>query len=186
MSQSEDIISKRMNDVIDETHQAPDRSAVILATAEIDQTLRELLEAYFLGPSATSKKYGFSLFGPDEPAGSFSARIELSFRAGLVSEWCQKEAHLLRRIRNEFAHKTLGYSFKSSPVRELVQALDVPVQLKAKAEKGDYPRGYWSNLRNLFAVSAGIVLAEVVCARLNVTDGKVVVPTLRTNKVNFY
>jgi DNA-binding MltR family transcriptional regulator len=186
MTQLSDSVTHRVNEVLDESYRAPDRSAVILATAEIDQTLRELLEAYFIAPSKTSKKYGFSLFGPDEPGGSFSSRIELCYRSGLISEWCQREAHILRKIRNEFAHKTLGYTFNSSPARELIQALDAPAQLKAKAKKGDYARGYWGKPRNLFAISAGMVLTEIVCAKLNVLDGETLVPVPRTNTPRFY
>ena len=165
-----DALNARIEAVKLEVETESDRAAVILAVAEIDQSLRYLLESFFVAPSATSKKYGFSLFGPDEPAGTLSARIEFAYRCGLIPAWCQQEAHLIRRIRNEFAHKTIGYSFSSSPARDLLAALQVPKHTRASAQKGDFPRNYWSKPKNLFALSAIAVVSEIVCAHSNVLD----------------
>jgi uncharacterized protein (TIGR03067 family) len=107
----------RIEAVATEVEAESERAAVTLAVAEIDQALRDLLESFVLPPSAASKKYGLTLFGQDEPAGTLSARIELAYRLGLIPAWCQRDAHVLRRVRNEFAHKTLGYTFASSPPR---------------------------------------------------------------------
>lgn len=112
-------LNRRLETALEELQRESDRAAVILATAEIDQALRELLEAFFLPPSATSKKYGFTLFSPDAVAGTLSARIELAYRSGLIPNWCQYEAHVIRKIRNEFAHRTAGYSFAQSPAATL-------------------------------------------------------------------
>ena len=177
--------SDRLNAVMDEVHSESDRASVILGLAEIDQVLRGLLEAFFLAPSQSSKKYGFTLFGPDEPAGTLSARIELSYRAGLIPEWCQKEAHILRRIRNEFAHKSLGHSFNSSPTRELVQSLALAAELQATTSSEEFRDDFWSNPKNLFAVSVGMVTAEIVCAHQNVLDGNVRRPEACVRGVSF-
>ena len=165
------IRNERINAVMDEMDKESDRACVILALAEIDQVLRDLLEAFFIPPSQSSKKYGLTLFGPDEPAGTLSARIELSYRSGLIPEWCQKEAHILRRIRNDFAHKPLGHTFASSPTRELVQSLALPAALQAHTTEQEFQADFWSDPKNVFSVSAGMVAAEVVCAHQNVVDG---------------
>ena len=188
MSQSTEVSqnrSDRLNAVMDELHSESDRASVILGIAEIDHALRDLLEAFFVAPSQSSKKYGFTLFGPDEPAGTLSARIELSYRAGLIPEWCQREAHILRRIRNEFAHKSLGHTFNSSPTRELVQSLSLAAELQANTSTEDFPDDFWSNPKNLFALSAGMVTAEIVCAHQNVLDGNTRRPEACIRGVSF-
>ena len=93
-----DKLNFRIEAVATEVEAESDRSAVILmAVAEIDQALRDLLDSFVLPPSAASKKYGFTLFGQDELAGTLSARIELAYRLGLIPAWCQRETHVLRR-----------------------------------------------------------------------------------------
>ncbi len=163
-------LNLRIEAVASEVEGESERAAVILGVAEIDQALRDLLESFFLPPSAASKKYGFTLFGQDEPAGTLSARIELAYRAGLIPAWCQREAHVLRRIRNEFAHKTLAYTLASSPARELLLTLEMPKRTQAAAKRGEFPRNYWKKPKNLFAVSALAVVAEIVSAHSNVLD----------------
>jgi DNA-binding MltR family transcriptional regulator len=165
-----DKLNFRIEAVATEVEAESDRSAVILAVAEIDQALRDLLDSFVLPPSAASKKYGFTLFGQDEPAGTLSARIELAYRLGLIPAWCQRETHVLRRIRNEFAHKTFGYTFASSPASELLLTLEIPKRTRAAAKRGDFSRNYWQKPKNLFAISALAVVAEVVSAHCNVLD----------------
>ena len=188
MSESIDVAAlrtTRINAVLDEVHSESERASVILASAEMDRALRALLEEFFLPPNQCSGKYGFTLFGPEEPAGTLSARIELSYRAGLIPEWCQKEAHILRRVRNEFAHQSLGYSFASSPTRELMSSLSIAGQLQAHATKADFPLEYWQDPKNVFAITAGFVIAEIDCAYLNLLEGNPKKPELCQRGLNF-
>jgi hypothetical protein len=165
-------LSRRLGTAQEEVRRESDRAAVILAAAEIDQALRELLEAFVLPPSATSKKYGFTLLSPDGAAGTLSARIELAFRLGLIPNWCQYEAHVIRKIRNEFAHRTGGYSFAQSPARDLIAQLKIPPLIRAGSKKGDFPRGFWKKPKNSFGVAAMCVVAEVICGHSNLIDHK--------------
>src|SRR5437899_2802276 len=96
--------TRDINDVLEAVGCENPRAAAIVLGAELDWALRDVLESYFLPANSVSQKYGLSLFGPDEAAGSFSARIELAYRAGLIPDWCQRELHLIRKVRNEFAH----------------------------------------------------------------------------------
>ena len=177
--------TQRLAALQDELEHESDRAAVVLATAELDEALRRLLLAFFLPPSATSKKYGFTLFGNDEAAGTLSARIELTYRLGLMPPWWQREAHLLRKIRNEFAHQSIGYSFTSSPARELVGQLEIPKKLMNTASKGAFPRNFWKKPKNHFTIAAMIVTTEVVTTHGNVQDGHLDRPKPCGRKVFF-
>ena len=44
------------------------------------------------------------LFRPEGPLGSFSARIDLAYALGLIGKKAARDLHLIRKIRNDFAH----------------------------------------------------------------------------------
>ena len=78
-----------------------DRAAVVLAAAKIDLTLRELLETAIL-PCTTRSD---DLFDGMGPLSSFSAKIDLSHRLGLIDSDLAHSIHTIRKLRNDFAHE---------------------------------------------------------------------------------
>jgi hypothetical protein len=97
-----------------------DRAAVILASAMIDESLKELLEA-FLVPCSTSEDPIFD--GSNAPLSTFSARIESAYRFGLISPSFAKCLHIVRKIRNSFAHDVAGCTFAAPAVSNRVNNL---------------------------------------------------------------
>lgn len=97
-----------------------DRAAVILGAARMDVALYDLLTARLL-PSPTSTD---ELFDGEAPLGSFSAKINMAYRLGLIEAAFARALHILRKIRNAFAHEvagcTLATGSHSNRVRELV------------------------------------------------------------------
>jgi hypothetical protein len=94
-----------------------DRACVILAAAMLEQTLETLLRAYLVPVGGADD----SLFGgPNAPLASFSSKIDMSHRIGLISVKMCRDLHLIRRIRNDFAHNVTGCSFESSSVRNRI------------------------------------------------------------------
>ncbi|MCG8060787.1 MAG: MltR family transcriptional regulator [Candidatus Thiodiazotropha endolucinida] len=63
------------------------------------------------------------LNGGNAPLGSFSARTNMAYCLGLITELEYKEIGYIRKIRNEFAHKVHGLSFKDQKVNDLCQNL---------------------------------------------------------------
>jgi len=49
--------------------------------------------------------------GANAPLGTFSARIELAYRIGEINATLARALHLIRKIRNDFAHNVSGCSF---------------------------------------------------------------------------
>jgi len=98
-----------------------ERSAVVLGASRADLILDELLKATMRRHPGGSD----NLFDVDRPLGSFSARIALAFRLGLIDEACEHALQMPRKIRNDFAHSTtrasLSESRHKSRVVELVR-----------------------------------------------------------------
>src|SRR5206468_5368147 len=77
-----------------------DRGAALVCAAFLEEDLKALLERYFTDvPKVVSR-----LLDQSGPLATFSAKIDLSFVSGLISEEMYRALHLLRRIRNSFAH----------------------------------------------------------------------------------
>jgi hypothetical protein len=90
------------------------RGGVLVGAAACDRFLELLLKA-FMAPSPTA---GDPLFDTERPLSSFSARIDLAFRLGLVEAGGARALHLLRRIRNSFAHETHAARLDAQPFRD--------------------------------------------------------------------
>jgi DNA-binding MltR family transcriptional regulator len=82
---------------------------------------------------------GFSLVeGFNAPFGTLSARIAACHAMGLISETEFREAEIVRKVRNEFAHK-VKMSFKDDRVRSLCANMKFSVPGEAS------PRGQFTS-----------------------------------------
>jgi hypothetical protein len=86
-----------------------DRGAAIIATAILEEHLLEAIQSRLERHAHTEKK----MFNNDGALCTFSARIDLGVLIGLYPELFQRKLHLIRRIRNNFAHSMQPVSFKS-------------------------------------------------------------------------
>jgi hypothetical protein len=96
-----------------------DRAAVILGAAKLDNLLYQILSR-FLMPSTSSRD---EFLEGDSPGGTFSARIMLVLRLGLIDAKLFKALTLIRRIRNSFAHECAGVSLESGAHKDRVREL---------------------------------------------------------------
>jgi hypothetical protein len=97
-----------------------DRACVILSASMLDQALETLLKAYLVPISSKEDDFLEGLYAP---ISSFSAKIDLSFRIGLISAKFCRDLHLIRKIRNEFAHNISGCNFNNETVHRRVLEL---------------------------------------------------------------
>ena len=97
-----------------------DRAAVILVASLFDNALGTYLCNVLL-PTTTATDELFD--APNAPLGSFSAKINLSYRIGLISQRFCRDLHLVRKIRNEFAHNIQGCTFETGTVRSRILEL---------------------------------------------------------------
>ena len=114
-----------------------DRAAVILGSAKLDYLLYQCLRKYLM-PNTGSQD---ELFDGDAPLSTFSAKINLTYRLGLIDSEFVRALHLIRRMSNIFAHETAGCKLDSGTQRDRIKELVSPFLLI---------EGY-NGLRELFA-----------------------------------
>lgn len=123
---------------LEELRRESDRGLPLVAVALIDDLLKETLRSFFVDGSPSAKKV---LDEGNSPLGTLSSRVEACRALGLIDEFEFAEIHLLRKIRNEFAHAKHGMSYADDKVRSLCFALksDIPRD-DAIPEDVDTPR----------------------------------------------
>lgn len=92
------------------------RPLVIVGASKIEHLLYEILTQYFLPKLAKSADQDELLEG-DRPLSSFSARIKMCRRLGLIDESLYIALERLRALRNHSAH-SLAFDVAKPPIRE--------------------------------------------------------------------
>ena len=125
-----------------EVKKESDRAAVILVASMLDNSLFELLKNHLV-PSASSSDDLFD--GANAPFSNFNAKIAASFRLGLISSKFCRDLHLIRKVRNTFAHNIHGCSFSDSAVKsrvlELYKSTDASIKERHRQLFPEGPRG---------------------------------------------
>ena len=109
--------------LLTESLEETDRAAVILLGAEIDELLRKILQKRILIQDNNDKSP--DVLSSMGALSSFSARIQVVYRLGLLDSLVAHDLHIIRKIRNLFAHRTHGLSFMSDEPRKLVQKFKI-------------------------------------------------------------
>src|SRR5690606_34318189 len=89
---------------IDEFVSESDRAAVVPGAAKLDDLLMRALIAFML-PSTRGED---ELFAQGKPLRSFGLKIDLAYRLGVITEQFRNALHLIRKLRNTFAHNLEG------------------------------------------------------------------------------
>ena len=88
-----------------------ERAAVVLGAARIDLQLEKALKKILRHhPDGMD-----NLFDADRPLGTFSAKISLSLRIGLLNQTFEHALQMVRKLRNDFAHSAEKISLSASP-----------------------------------------------------------------------
>jgi hypothetical protein len=90
------------------------RGAVLVGVARVDAALEHLLQAVMA--SAPSSRE--TLFLPDRPLGSIGAKVALAQRLGLIDPEAERVLHVLRKLRNAFAHSAESASLSDPAHRD--------------------------------------------------------------------
>ncbi len=104
-----------INQFMEDSH----RASVVLGAAKLDSLLGQLLSKYLIAHYTNEDP----LLNRDGPLSSFSSKIHIAYRLGLIDAEFAKALHLIRRIRNEFAHEVKDAQLNTSPHRELIRDL---------------------------------------------------------------
>lgn len=111
-----------MKIIQDEFDNQSDRGLAVLSVCFLDVMLESILERFFVQDETKTK----FLFDPEQPLGTFSAKIKITHALGLISDRESKELNTIRKIRNKFAHLISSISFDNSTIKDRCQNLLVP------------------------------------------------------------
>lgn len=103
------------SEFIREFQSETDRGAALVGAALLDRRLHSTLAAFFV-PGEISARL---LEGGTAPLGTFAARIKATFALGLISQHELHECELIRKVRNEFAHRVHGTTFSDPKISSL-------------------------------------------------------------------
>jgi hypothetical protein len=103
MTAHSDEALKQALALVQEIETQTDRGASIVGAAWVEEELKAAIQSFL----EQDKKASDRLFGRSGPLSSFSAKIDLSRLLSIVSPVIASDLHIVREIRNEFAHSVL-------------------------------------------------------------------------------
>lgn len=92
-----------------------DRAALIIGAVRIDIALERVLKSVMLHHPGGKDD---NLFDQERPLGTFSAKIDLAFRLGLIDGELEHAIHMVRKIRNDCAHSLDGDSLTTQKQKQ--------------------------------------------------------------------
>lgn len=119
------VTEKRKAAFIEEMNLQTDRGVAIVGVAWVEDEIALALESFLVSESNAWKR----LFEGTGPLATFSAKIDLARLLGLITEAIRSDLHIIRDIRNEFAHQVAHktdftkLSFSSAHLKDKCMAL---------------------------------------------------------------
>jgi hypothetical protein len=97
-----------------------ERGSAIVSAVLMDEVLENLIKAKLV---SSIKKEDELFVGAYAPLGSFSAKIDFAYRLGLISLRNQNSLHIIRQLRNDFAHSSTQETFESTRIKSKIREL---------------------------------------------------------------
>lgn len=113
-----------------------DRGCALFAASFIDEALATLLKASLV----SDNKRDQALFNGTALLTSFSSRILMSFYLGKLPAACRQDLEIIRRIRNEFAHRANSISFSDPAIASRCNELRFSLR-----DKNASPRAHFTS-----------------------------------------
>lgn len=99
-----------------------DRAIVVITAARLDYLLYCILQKYLVPNTSKTD----DLFENQGPGATFSNKIMLAYRLGLIDKDMTRSLNLVRRVRNDFAHEASGCSLDKGSHKDQVKVLIAP------------------------------------------------------------
>ncbi|MGP9802963.1 hypothetical protein [Rheinheimera sp. NSM] len=116
----DDPLTKTFKEFMEIIHDESDRGAVLVAASMIEDILGSLLKARLLPSLDKNDELFDNGYAPFE---SFSAKIDLAYRVGCINQHTRRSCHILRKIRNDYAHATNIKDFSHSGTQDRIREL---------------------------------------------------------------
>ncbi len=105
-------------DFLDDFNKETERGAALAAAAMIDDILQRVLDAFLIDNEGKKSL----MRGMNAPMGTLAAKTAALYAMGLISESEYADCGLIRKIRNEFAHK-VRMSFNDDDIKKMCAKL---------------------------------------------------------------
>jgi hypothetical protein len=138
--------SKQLFDVLNKSDEL---QCVLVSASFIDHCLASILRSHLVDGTTS-----LNLLQPGRALGEFTTRRQLCYCLGLITKGTSEDIGRIGRIRDLFAHKLFGMSFKHEEVVALCEGLHAEGFLE------ETNRNSWMQLdtRGRFSVAATIVV----------------------------
>jgi DNA-binding MltR family transcriptional regulator len=108
---------EQISSFLDELKTQTDRGVAIVAAAVLDELLALLIIERLVKLSSDRRDSLFKDRGPFSP---FSSKIEVAFALGVISSEARLALHLVRDIRNKFAHRIEALRFDDPAISQMI------------------------------------------------------------------
>jgi hypothetical protein len=128
---------ERDRETTDAIDRHDDRSAAILAASFLEDRLTRGIKARLIPDAKAQKKF---LEYPG-PISTFAAKIDLAYLMGILDPGTTQRLHVIREVRNIFAHELGEITFNGSQIEKLCKKLyriEALKWLKAQFEGEEY------------------------------------------------
>ena len=101
------------------------RGKIILGAAFLDEQLHQMLANFFIDETEETEAL-IANDGNETPLSSFSARTQSAYCLGLISKDERDDLVLIRRIRNECAHRLHDLTYDDAFIEKWCRELTIP------------------------------------------------------------
>jgi DNA-binding MltR family transcriptional regulator len=135
-----------------------DRGCALMAAEFLSTQLSELLRAHFVDDSKACDSVFKDANGS---LSTFFSRIEFAYLLGYVGPVARREMHLIRKIRNEFAHEFTPLSFTEDRISARCRELSAYVVLPDPSPRRTFVRSVMGLLAVVHARTAKVTHAKL-------------------------
>jgi len=107
------------------------RAAVIISAAFMEGWLRQLIANFMVDDSKAVDELLGAEDNVDRPLSSFSSRIRAAYCLGLISRDEYDDLHMVKKLRNRFAHGMHGLSVDDNAIVSWCNELKIPKKIFA-------------------------------------------------------
>lgn len=137
------------SEFLSEFQKETDRGAALVGAALLDDRLKQIIVSFLIEGKISSGL----LDDANAPLHSFSSRIKMAFCLGLISKEEYGNLEVIRKVRNEFAHRLHGLSFSNEEIIKLCRKLKFPT-------RSSMPLVWENSARHLYIIATCILAMD--------------------------
>jgi DNA-binding MltR family transcriptional regulator len=121
------VVNELLNiaNLVKEFEKESDRAVIIIGASRLDSILENMIKQRLVSNSSGNDE----LFNQEGPISTFSAKINMAYRLGLIDNDFANLLHIIRKLRNDCAHCSVSIDLNkgnvADRVREIIQILKI-------------------------------------------------------------